>query len=263
MGDVHLVINSAVDFQRTYVALLVAHSGRFDFQRIPVGQLQLQVWQVGCSQYVLVGAGAYGVEAHDGEYVPSRHLPAVVVASQSVGRIAVHLVQDFAQPVLGLPRLRGPCVEVGDVVAGFVAMYISAYEACLRDVLVLFVELLGQVHREQLVQLVDEHLFAAHQRDEARHVVGHVEGEVPGIAFDEAFPVGLQHIEVGLERTVLQLGTCKADAGVEEVAVVEGALAIGAGHLLVAGFQSCLVDGPVVVGILQCRGGRGGTLFEG
>ena len=75
------------------------------------------------------------------------------------------------------------------MVAGFVAVYVSANETVLGNVFVGLVVFLGQVHAEEFVQLAQEFLFAAHELHYAQHVVGHVEGEVEGGKLKKLFLV--------------------------------------------------------------------------
>ena len=62
--------------------------------------------------------------------------------------VLVHLVHNGAQALLRLPGSRCPRVEIGNVVAGLVAMYIATHQALGGDVLIVYVVLLGQVHLE-------------------------------------------------------------------------------------------------------------------
>ena len=83
---------------------------------------------------VLAGGGGDGVEAEGGEQIPRRHLAAVVVAAEAVGRGVVLITQDHADALLRFPRVIGPVIEIGDVVRGLVAVDVAADDAFAGDV---------------------------------------------------------------------------------------------------------------------------------
>ena len=76
--------------------------------------------------------------------------------------VAVHAIHDLTHPILCLPWLRGPCVEVRDVVTGFVTVDIAADEAVGCDVFVGRVVLWWEIHGKELVKLVKELCFSSH-----------------------------------------------------------------------------------------------------
>lgn len=88
--------------------------------------------------------------------------------------------------------------------------------------------------------------------------MGHGEGVVPGVAFDEALAVGAQHVELGAKTAVGQARAHGIGARGEYVLPVGGALAellVGVG---VAEFPGELGNAPVVVSIFK-GGGNGGA----
>lgn len=96
--------------------------------------------------------------------------------------------------------------------AGLVAVHISTHEAVGSDVFVVGIITLGQMHREQAVEARQEPFLTAHRTHHAIDIVRHMEGEIPRIAFDKAFAVGLQGIKVGFEMPVGISWPGKADA---------------------------------------------------
>ena len=85
--------------------------------------------------------------------------------------------------------------------------------------------------------------------------MGHVEGEVVGVAFDEAFAVGLARVGGILPTSVAVLRPREGAVSVEEVPVVQSPLPIDARQVIGAQGGRGPVDGPVVVGVFQgCRG---------
>ena len=105
VSDIHLGVRLAVQADRLDVALLVTYTRCLDFEGFSVRQRELEGWQVRSTQYVLVGSRTNGVEAHGSEQIPSRHLTAIVITTQSADVVLVHAVHHLAHPVLGLPRL--------------------------------------------------------------------------------------------------------------------------------------------------------------
>ena len=143
------------------------------------------------------------------------------------------------------------------MVAGLVAVHISAYEALRRDVLVVGIVFRGQVHGEQPVQPVAEGSLAAHAFHHPIYVVRHMEREVPRVALDESLAVGLIGVQVFLELPVAVAWRRKPCPPVEGVAVVQRPLPEGLCHALVAHRLGGRIDGPVVEGIFQrVRGSR-------
>ena len=147
------------------------------------------------------------------------------------------------------------------MVARLVAVDISAQQAVGRDILVLGIVFLRQVHRKERVETCREGAVATHKVNQAADVVRSVEREVPRVALDEALAVGLQRVEVGLEAAVGVARAREALLAVEDVAVVERTRTVTLRRGLVAHIQSRTVYGPVVVRIFECRrGGRGAAL---
>ena len=171
-----------VDIPRALVAGL-------DREGPPPVQVQLGPAHQRAAQGVLPRPGAHGVEAQGAQHVPGGHLARVVVAAQALGAGAVHGVHDGAHPGLGLPGPVAPVVEIRDVVARFVAVHVVADDAVAGDVLGVGDVLVAQLHGEERVQVRAEAVGAAHQLHQRRHVLGHVQAVVPGVALDEALAV--------------------------------------------------------------------------
>ena len=107
-----------------YITVFIVYFIGADGKALAVAEVYLHVRQVRRSDYILIGAGGHGIEAHRSENIPGRHLTAVVVAAQSVDVVLIHLIHDLTYPVLRFPRFRSPGVEVRNVLAHFVAVHI-------------------------------------------------------------------------------------------------------------------------------------------
>jgi hypothetical protein len=60
------------------------------------------------------------------KYEPGRHLPAIFIATESIGLVGVQMVHDLAHPLLGFPGLCGIIVQVSHVVAGLISLRVLA-----------------------------------------------------------------------------------------------------------------------------------------
>ena len=194
----------------------------------------------GGSAKLIVGcAGTDGIEAEGGEDVPGRHLSGIVVAGEAAGGVVVLGGENVADNAAGLVVAPDVVIEVGNLVAGFVAVPIETL-------------------LEHGIEFFFEALRPTHCLNEGGNVVGHVEGVVAGGTLgDVAFAVGEVGVVFELTPYMPTIGpTCE---GINDVAPVGGAaqeLAVVVGRTEVAGELS---HAEVVVGILQ--GARG--LFVG
>jgi hypothetical protein len=81
------------------------------------------------AQVIPVRARCHRVETQCAEDVPRAHLPAVVVAAQTVRGRQVLGVHDMSHPVLGLSRCAGVIVQIRYMVRGLIAVNIIAYDS--------------------------------------------------------------------------------------------------------------------------------------
>ena len=136
----------------------------------------------GRSEGVVGLAGAVGVETNHREDGPRRHGAAVLVARNTVRRVLVILVEQACHLFLRAPLLAFEVAEqvgIGDI--GLVGGVI--------EILV-----------KHPLQLVDKSLLAAHEACQSLHIVGHVEGVVPGRALVESGSVGEVGAVLGVKR---------------------------------------------------------------
>ena len=258
VSEVKAAEGLAVEFDAADVAVAVAHLRSLDYDMSAVGQGDVGIGQIGCAEDILIGARAYGIETEGREDEPGRHLATVVVAAEAAYVVAVHAIHNRAQPQLRLPRLRRPCVEIRYVMAGFIAVDITTYEAIVGDIFVVSVILLGQVHREELVKTLAEDFLAAYHSHQPIDVMRDMEREIPRVALNETFAIGLQRVHRCLEAAVGIARCCEACGRIECVTVVACPSLELVGHASVAQRPCCGSHGKIVVGILQrIRGCRG------
>ena len=105
MGEVVAVISRPVEPDGVNIAVCAAVGRGGDCYFVAVFEMQHNVAEGRCAEYVLVCSGAYGIESESREHIPCRGLSVVFVAAISVGGCEIHLVHDLAHPVLGFPWL--------------------------------------------------------------------------------------------------------------------------------------------------------------
>ena len=149
------------------------------------------------------------------------------------------------------------------MVAGLVAVNIAAQQTFLLNILVILVILLIQRMSKEVVQRSHKLFITAKAFYHALHVVGNMERVVGAVAFDESFAVGLQGREILLPTAILIFGTSQTDGGIKYVTIVQRTLLIGLGHLSITCIQSGLIDGPIVIRILQGVAGAGSAMVVG
>ena len=121
--------------------------------------------------------GIHRIKAERAEDIPRGHLTAIHVAAFASRRVAVKRGHDLAHALLGFVGCSSVIVEIRDVLALLVALRVlSDQTADIGN---------GRVDRrvrgEQFIQLVNETLVATVKVDQARHVLLHAEGVLPGI----------------------------------------------------------------------------------
>src|ERR1035441_8488596 len=71
-------------------------------------------------------SGGHWIEPQRAHHEPCRHLPCIVVAGKTVRGIGVLLLHDIADVLLGLPCCACIVIEIGDVMAGLIAVIVIA-----------------------------------------------------------------------------------------------------------------------------------------
>ena len=89
------------------------------------------------------------------------------------------------------------------MVAGLVAMDISADQAVFRDVLVLGVGIFREVVVEELVEIRDKLFLTAHKFHYAIDILRGMEAEIQRVALDKSLSHRLHDVEVLLVGAVL------------------------------------------------------------
>ena len=179
IGNIHFIVNFSVELCLSNIAVAIVHFRRFYLKSVSIRQIHTDVWKIRCSQHVLIGTRTNGIESHCRKQIPGRHQPAIVIAPQTVNIIFVHPVHHLTHPILCFPGLGSPCIQIGNMMTGFVAMHVPSYQTHLGDIFILFIIFLWLCHREECVQPVDKFLFTTHQPDQSGYIMRHMEREIP------------------------------------------------------------------------------------
>ena len=251
VGDIVGIDRLAVERHGTDIAVAARRIGR-DGECPPVGQAHGGPLEERRRQDKLVRAGADGIEAQRREDIPGRHLPAVLVADDALGRRGIHLVEQAARQLLRLPRHADITIEVGHVVARLIAVCILAHEA--RDVVQADILVRG-FEREEAVELPDEGLAAAEELLEAVHVVRSEEAVLPRrglgvVASGDELLEGRRPAAVALPPAE------EAGRAVEDIDIVERPAVILRGNVAAAQRLGHAGDRPVVIGVFEDTGDR-------
>ena len=146
MSNIHLIINLSVQLHLPDIAITIAHLWRFYFESAVIGQIHTDIRQIRCSQYILVSTRANRIKSHCRKKIPGRHLAAIVIAAQAVNIIFLHPVHDRPQPVLRLPGLGSPSIQIRNVMTRLIAMYIPSHQTYFSNIFILFVIFAGKCH---------------------------------------------------------------------------------------------------------------------
>ena len=134
----------------------------------------------GAAQGVLARGGGHGVETQGREYVPALIWPQSSLPPRPSG-VGRYILAESCARGPGFSRAGRSVVEVGGVVGGLVAVHVVADDTVAGDVLGFGEELIGQVHGEERVEVLDKPLVAAHAGNEGGGVLRHVEAVVPAL----------------------------------------------------------------------------------
>lgn len=104
------------------VAIFRGGFGGEDGKCFLIGKFDGTGFEPGSTDDIVTGGGRYRVKAQCGEDEPGGHLSAVFIAAQSVRFMGVEVIHDLADALLGFPWFADKIVEVGYVMAGFVAV---------------------------------------------------------------------------------------------------------------------------------------------
>ena len=219
---------------------------RLDGCRCAVFQMDGCLLEVRRADSVGCLARAYGIEAEGAEDVPSRHLPAVVVAAESVGHGLVEQICHLMHHFCRAPGTSCSIEEISVVVTRLIAVSILPDES--RDVALLTSRRL-RWSAEEGIQFVAIGFVASQEGDMVLDVVLHVETVLPRVGFGEV-AVDFGRIE-GREPDAAHLGAHEACGGVKDVAIVKCALVKLCCYFLVSQFVGNRCDAPVIVAVFQ------------
>ena len=89
MGNIALVIRSAIQLHRLNIDIFTAYSRSQDRKSFAVCQMHLHFWKYRSSDLILATDRINRIEAHRTEYEPSRHLSAIFISTNTVRSILI------------------------------------------------------------------------------------------------------------------------------------------------------------------------------
>ncbi len=252
MADPAATPRLAVPADRLDVRAVRSVARRQHHQLAPAGQLDLRAIDQRAAEHVVRTDRIDRIQAQRTEHVPGTRLPAVLIAGEAIGLRLVHGFQQLAHACLRLVMRAGVRVQVGHMVAGFVAVRVLADHA--GDVW----RRVGRQRRagaEQRIQLAFERKLAAEQFHVCVQVVLVEEARLPRVRLGEIAPFrGVTHaarIERLQPMAVAGAWPHEAELAIEHMLVIARAMAQPGGIGMRAGGVGQVRHGPVVVRVFE------------
>ena len=157
-----------------------------------IGKMQGGLPKQRTAHCIFATNGRQRVKAQGREYVPSRHLPVVFVATIAVGTWRIKPRHDGSHQALCLPRL-AKSVEVWHVVHGFVQVGVLSHVGILHlpdevdDTALIIRNVVTLGLREHRVELFHKLGLSAHQLLQANNIVRNKPSVLPAVAFGKVF----------------------------------------------------------------------------
>ena len=173
-----------------YVCGAVLRSGNMD--GFSIGKMQGGLPKQRTAHCIFAADGRQRIKAQGREYVPSRHLPIVFVATIAVGTWCIKARHDGSHQALCLPRL-AKSVEVWHVVHGFVQVGVLSHVGILHlpdevdDAALIIRNVVTLGLREHRVELFQKLGLSAHQLLQANNIVRNKPSVLPAVAFCKMF----------------------------------------------------------------------------
>ena len=92
MGNIALVIRSAIQLHRLNIDILTAYSRSQDRKSFAVCQMHLHFWKYRSSDLILATDRINRVESHGAKHKPSGHLPTVLITANTVRGIQIQIM---------------------------------------------------------------------------------------------------------------------------------------------------------------------------
>src|SRR5947209_5294838 len=132
MREPGLAVRSTVQARRLNINIFSRDAIRLNYELFTVLKPKANLREERRPYRVSRRAGCHWIESRGAQDIPGGHLPTILVADQAVGLRCVELVHDLADTKLRLPGLIDVVVQIGDMMARFVAMRVLANQT--RDV---------------------------------------------------------------------------------------------------------------------------------
>ena len=127
MRNITFVIRLSVELHRPDIPILPAHPMRKNRKGFAIGQPHPYLRIQRRTYFILTANRIYRIESHGAEYIPGRHLPAILITAQAGGRILIQLTHHLRRILLGFPGLPHFVEQINNMMARFIAMRILEY----------------------------------------------------------------------------------------------------------------------------------------
>lgn len=98
---------------------------RRDDEVLAIVKIEGNLLEARGGKHIAVCGGTDRIEAHRREDIPSRHLTSIVITRQATRRVVVFCIEDIRHTLNGLFPFPDEIVQIGYLMAGFVAMPVT------------------------------------------------------------------------------------------------------------------------------------------
>ena len=248
----------SVDLHIVHIACLLVVVRCLYLDGLAIFQFHQNLLEEGRTHSILLGARAYRVESHGREHIPGRCLAVVLITAICISIGIVELVHDFTSPILCLPGLAGPVVEIYHMLNGLVAMCILSHvhhlhlAHLMNHAATAETQIAGE--HEHAVHHLCHFIASAHEFAQSGRIVEHAEAPVPTVAFAKLTAPVLRH-KFSVECALFLSAAHEFAGRIIHIGIVESSFlvwsqfSLALAHSLTQG-----VDTPIVVSIFQCAG---------
>src|SRR6185436_8796219 len=175
-----LVVRLAIQGRGLNINIALRNSYATNHKRFAILQIEAHFRKQRRTDHINRRSRSHRIKPRGTQHVPRRHLPAVLIANQSIRIWLVKLVHDLTNARLRFPRLAHVVIKIGHVMTRFVPMSVLTNQS--RDV-----DLLATggatVSRKQLIQFLSKLPASTHQCNETADILRCEERVLPRICF--------------------------------------------------------------------------------
>ena len=122
-----------------------------------VAHLHIDRSKPGRTQIIHIAGRSCRIESHGIEYIPGRHLSAIVISTECIRLIPIKGIHDITHLLLAFPGLFQVIIEIQDLMARLITMPVSPYPSlnivCPGDII-------GHLGNEHRIEAFPEQIFS-------------------------------------------------------------------------------------------------------